>query len=218
MSQQDFCVFEDDFVGDSLSTLWNTTETSGNGTMVIGIASPTSCGAATVGFDNTSEIQNGCVDFGDKLCFDIDDLISVEFRIKIAPESSALDAATSLAFGLQSARNDNPDSTANNAQFRCLGADAVVVETDDGTTDTDDVATGKSLTTSYKKCVISFAAGKSDVRFYIDGERVAAGTTFDMSAATGSLQLFVQLQKTADTNTDAVVVDLVRVESRRPLS
>jgi hypothetical protein len=53
------------------------------------------------------------------------------------------------------------------------------------------------------------------VKFYVDGIRVAAGTTFDMSAATGSLQPYVQIQKTADTNIDFVHVDYVSVEAKR---
>jgi hypothetical protein len=63
--------------------------------------------------------------------------------------------------------------------------------------------------------VIDFTGGKSNVKFYVDGIRVAAGTTFDMSAATGSLQPYVQIQKTADTNIDFVHVDYVSVEAKR---
>ena len=91
----------------------------------------------------------------------------------------------------------------------------MVVESDDGTVDNDDVATGQSLVNAYKKFVISFAAGKSDVRFYVDGVRVAASTTFDMSNYSGGLQPLIQLQKTADANTDSVVIDYVKVISRR---
>ena len=143
---------------------------------------------------------------------DIDQLVDVEFRIKTV---AALDSATTLVFGLQTGRNDNTDSTTNNAQFKLVGSNAVVVETDDGTTDNDDKATGKTLVDSYKRFVISFAAGTSDVRFFIDGDRVASATTFDMSAATGQLQPFVQIQKTADTNTDSVTIDYIGWKARR---
>jgi len=68
---------------------------------------------------------------------------------------------------------------------------------------------------TYKRFVISFAAGKSDVRFFIDGDRVAAGTTFNMSQATGQLQPFVQLQKTSDNNTDSVSIDYIGWKARR---
>jgi hypothetical protein len=152
------------------------------------------------------------LDFGDKLQLDIDSLIEVEFRVKTV---ATLDSATTLVFGLQSNRNDNTDSTTNNAQFKLVGDNNVVVETDDGTTDNDDKATGKTLVASFKRFVISFAAGKSDVRFFIDGDRVASATTFSMAAATGQLQPFVQIQKTSDNNTDSVSIDYIGWKARR---
>jgi hypothetical protein len=137
-------------------------------------------------------------------------------RVKMG--QAAADAATSVAFGLASARNDAIDSIANAALFRVIGADdttAVVLETDDGTNNNDDIASGTTLVAAYKKFVISFSHGKADVRFYIDGERVGASTTFDMSNQTTGFQPFVQLQKTSDANTDSVVIDYVRIYSRR---
>jgi hypothetical protein len=179
------------------------------------VVTPSATGEIRLGFDNTSEIQNVCLSFGDKLCFDIDNLQSIAFRVKVVPESTNLDSATSVAFGLASARNDAIDSIANHASFRLIGSNSLVVETDDGTTDLDDKATGQSLSTTYRRFVIDFTGGKSNVKFYVDGIRVAAGTTFDMSAATGSLQPYVQIQKTADTNIDFVHVDYVSVEAKR---
>ena len=124
-------------------------------------------------------------------------------------------ALISLAFGLASARNDAIDSIANHASFRLIGSTAVVVESDDGTTDKDDVATGTTLGSTYKKFVIDFTGGKSNVKFYINDARVAASTTFDMSAATSSLQPYVQIQKTAATDADAVTIDYVKVVCKR---
>ena len=114
-----------------------------------------------------------------------------------------------------SARNDAVDSVAANAHFKLEGANTVVVESDDGTNDNDNVSTGKSLVATYKTFVISFASGTSDVRFFIDGDRVGSGTTFDMSNYSSGLQPAVQLQKTADTNTDSVTVDYVKIRARR---
>jgi len=92
---------------------------------------------------------------------------------------------------------------------------AVYVETDDGTRDNDDVATGATLGTSYKEFVIDFTGGKSNVKFYIDGARVAASTTFDMSGYSSGLQPIIQLQKAANTNVDAVSIDYVEVVCKR---
>lgn len=176
-------------------------------------------GGIRMALASNSEIENLCVYMGDVLPFDIDEIVSVEF---IAKTVASLDSATSLAFGLCSARNDAIDSLANHASFRCIGSNAVVVETDDGTTDKDDIATGLTLGATWKRFRIDFAARnttieapsvslgrKSNLEFYGANDngslrRVASGTRFDMSAATGGLQLYAQLQKTADTNTDTL--------------
>jgi len=215
---QDYVCGGDDFMGGATIAanvgegMWKITDTSSAGTPTYTKDAAAHGGAVTLAFDSQSEVQNVCLDFGDKLQLDIDQLVDVEFRIKTV---AALDTATTLVFGLQTGRNDNTDSTTNNAQFKLVGSNAVVVETDDGTTDNDDKATGKTLVDSYKRFVISFAAGKSDVRFFIDGDRVASATTLDMSAATGQLQPFVQIQKTADTNTDSVTIDYIGWKARR---
>lgn len=214
----DFVYGGDDFIGGAtLATtvgegLWKITDTSSAGTPTYTKDAAAHGGVVTLAFDSQTEVQNVCLDFGDKLQLDIDSLIEVEFRVKTV---ATLDSATTLTFGLQSNRNDNTDSTTNNAQFKLVGDNNVVVETDDGTTDNDDKATGKTLVASFKRFVISFAAGKSDVRFFIDGDRVASATTFSMAAATGQLQPFVQIQKTSDNNTDSVSIDYIGWKARR---
>ena len=217
---QDEVIFQDDFFGCELfaaagqGSPWAIADTSANGTPTYAVVTPSQNGEIALTFDNTAEAQNVCLSFGDKLCFDIDNLIEFECRVKQGQTTA--DSATSAAWGLAGARNDAIDSVAQAAIFRIIGDNTIVCESDDGTTDKDDISTGgKTLSTTYKRFVISFANGKSDVRFFIDGERVAAGTTFDMSAYTGSLQPFIQLQKTADTNTDSLVVDYVKVVARR---
>lgn len=215
---QDWVVYKEDFLGGATIAatvgegMWKITDTSSSGTPTYTKDAAGHGGIFTMAFDSQTEAQNVCLDFGDKLQLDIDQLQEIEFRLKTV---ATLDSATTLTFGLQSNRNDNTDSTTNNAQFKLVGDNNVVVETDDGTTDLDDKATGKTLVAAYKRFVISFASGKSDVRFFIDGERVAAATTFSMAAATGQLQPFVQIQKTSDNNTDSVSIDYIGWKARR---
>lgn len=217
---QDFQEWSDDFNGTVATfptsadpaTPWLVDDTSSSGTPTY----TTGTSEATLTLESTSEIQNVCLHFGDSLDFDIDLIQRVEFRVKMG--QAALDATSQVAFGLAAARNDAIDSITAAALFRVIGADsttAVVVETDDTSTNNDDVATGKTLINAYKRFVIDFTGGTSDVKFYIDGERVASTTTFDMSSYTAGLQPIVQIQKTADTNTDAVVVDYVSVTCKR---
>lgn len=214
---QDFVEYCDDFIGTSATfptsadpaTPWLVADTSAAGT-------PTyvrNASNAVLTLVSTSEVENVCLYHGDALSFDIDDMIRAEFRVKV----SGCTSGTSICWGMGSARNDTQDSVAANAWFKMVGADsttAIVVETDDGTTDLDDKSTGQTLSTTFKRFVIDFS-NKKDVKFYIDGIRVATSTTFDMSGYTSGLQPIIQIQKTSSANTDAITVDYVKVLSRR---
>ena len=127
---------------------------SGAGTAFVK-ADTSSAGSPTIGgvtnggvqlaFDSTAEVQNLCLYMGDVLPFDIDDIIRAWFIVKAG---QTFDATTSVAFGLASARNDAIDSIAQQASFRCIGNNTIVAETDDGTNDNNDVATGLTLSSS----------------------------------------------------------------------
>lgn len=170
-------------------------------------------GSAVLTLDNTSEAQIVTLYQNDVLPFDVRMLKRVRFIAKV----SGIDSVTTLVFGVGSAQSDTSDSVATNAWFRMQGSTStsnVVVETDDATTDNDDKATGQTLSSTYKLFDIDFTNGIADVRFFIDGERVAAATTFDMSALASGLnvQPFVQLQKASGTGTPAVTIALVEVD------
>lgn len=217
---QDFQEFCDDFNG-TVATLpasadpatpWLVDDTSVSGTPVY----TRGTSVATLTMAATSEVENIALHFGDALDFDIDDIIRVEMRVKLG--AATFTSGSELVFGVGSARDDTSDSVTANAWFKMVGASsttAVYAESDDGTTDKDDIATGATLGTSFKRFVIDFAGGKRDVKFYIDGARVAASTTFDMSGYTAGLQPIVQLQKAASTNVDSVIVDYIKVLARR---
>jgi hypothetical protein len=175
-------------------------------------------GGVRLAFSSNNEIQNICLHMGNVLPFDIDEIISFEI---IAKTVASLDATTSIAFGLCSARNDAIDSLAAHASFRCIGNNSVVVETDDALTDLDDIATGLTLGTTWKRFRIDFASRnttieppsvskgrKSNIEFYGSNDhgslrRVASGTRFDMSNYSDGLQIYAQLQKTANTNVNS---------------
>jgi len=218
---QDFVEFCEDFLGPQTLTasptnsdMWDIADTSSAGTPTYTVGGTN--GEATLAFDSQSEIQNVCLFQSDVLNWDIDQLIHVEFRVKVtAAAGGVLDSATSVAFGMATARNDAIDSIASHASFRAIGSNAIVCETDDAVTDKDDIATGVSFVSgTYKRFVIDFQ-DTADVKFIIDGARVASSTTFDMSGFTTGLQPYLQLQKTADANTDSVTVDYIRIVSKR---
>lgn len=220
MARKDYWEFVCDFFGhDSFTTTAGDNapflikDTSSSGTPTYALVDGSPAGELELKFSSTSEIQILTLYQNNVLQFDIDKIREVAWRVKVSDAS--FDSANTLVFGLAGDQNDAPDSVAQNCWFKLAGSNSIVVETDDGTTDLDDKATGKTLSTSYKDFLISFAAGKSDVRFFVDGEPVAQDTTFDMSAYTGSLQLFLQYQKTADANEHAVTIDRVSIRGIR---
>jgi hypothetical protein len=217
---QDFQNYEDDFIGTSAAfpasadpaTPWLAVDTSSAG-------APTyvrNASNAVLTLASTSEIENVCLAHGDALSFDIDLIQRIEMRVKIG--ASTFTSGSELVFGLGSARNDTTDSVTANAWFKMVGASSttlVYCESDDGTTDKDDISSGQTLGTTFKKFVIDFTGGKSNVKFYIDGVRVAASTTFDMSGYSAGLQPIIQLQKASNTNVDSVSIDYVRIACKR---
>lgn len=216
----DFEKFYDDFNGAVATfptsadpaTAWLVDDVSLTGTPTY--TKGTSEATLTLNNDNAEVIV--ALHFNDALDFDIDDIQRVSMRVKIG--ASTFTSGSILCFGVGSARNDTANSVAANAWFRMEGANSttlVYAETDDGTRDVDDISTGVTLGTTYKDFVIDFTGGKSNVKFYIDGQRVCASQTFDMSAYSSGLQPIIQIQKAANTNADSVVVDYVEIVAKR---
>jgi hypothetical protein len=217
---QDFETFVDDFSGAVATfptsadpaTAWLVDDVSVTGTPTY--TKGTSEATLTLNNDNAAVIV--ALHFNDALDFDIDDIQRVTMRVKIG--ASTFTSGSILCFGVGSARNDTANDVTANAWFRMEGANSttlVYAETDDGTRDVDDISTGVTLGTSYKDFVIDFTGGKSNVKFYIDGVRVCASQTFDMSAYSSGLQPIIQIQKAANTNADGVVVDYIEIVSHR---
>lgn len=185
---------------------WTIEDTSSGGTPTY-LCVTEEGGAAKLTLANTSEAEIVTLYHNDVLTIDIDRLSYVKFVAKVA----GIDSATTLSFGVGSAQADDEDTMTVCAWFKMEGSastTAIVVESDDGTTDRNDIGTGQTLAAVYKTFEIDFR-NKSDVKFYIEGQRVASGTTFNMSAYTGQLQPFVQLEKASGTGVPSISIALV---------
>ena len=185
---------------------WTIKDTSSAGTPTYLVATADG-GGMKLTLASTSEAEVVTMYHNDVLCFD---LARIQF-CEIIALVGGIDAVTTLTMGLGSAQSDTDDSVATNAWFRIEGSastSALVVETDDAVTDNNDVATGATLSSTLKTLRIDFTNGLADVRFYVDGSRVAAETTFDMSGLTAGLnvQPFVQLQKASGTGVPSVTI------------
>ena len=172
-------------------------------------------GAAKLTLAATSEAENLCLFMNDVLPIDLANLQFVSFVVAV----EGIDAVTSLVVGVGTARNDTPDSVTVNAWAKIDGTVSttnLVVETDDNVTDVDDVATSTTLAAVYKEIKIVFTSGLSDIRFFIDGERVAAATTFSLNGITAgqNVQPIIQLQKASGTGVPSVTIVQVTTQQR----
>jgi hypothetical protein len=230
---QDFWEYKDDFFGAaaSLSTSglygsnWVVADTSSGGTptYVMGVdggAASQAAGIAKVDLVADNEAEVVILSHGGIEQFDVTDGLIYECRLKM--NQAAVGAVTDFSFGLVAGQNATWDSTTIMAAFRVVGADsttAVVVETDDGTTDKNDIATGQTLVAAYKLFKIDMT-DLTNVKFFMTDSnsklvRVAKTTTFDMSAYTSCVQPVFQLQKASGTDTSGFTVDYVRITGRR---
>jgi len=160
---------------------------------------------------STSEAEIVTMAQNDVLVYPLAKLRLFEFIASVA----AVDAVTTIVMGLASAQADDVDDLATALLFKIDGTvslSAVVAESDDGAIDLNDKPTGVSLGSVPKRFTFDFEEGLSDVKLYIDGERVAANVKFDLShaAASQGVQPFFQIQKTSGTGVPALTIREVR--------
>lgn len=169
-------------------------------------------GEVLLQFTATNEAQTLRLDWDDQLLIPATKDPVFEARVKMSDSAANVRAV----FGLASAFNATLDSVASNAWFRVEGANqSLLIETDDGTTDTDDFDTGEDFTdATYVLLRVDFCKGTGQIRFFINDNLVA---TKSASAFTASnlLQPFIALQKASGTSTISVTVDYVRVSWNR---
>lgn len=176
---------------------------------------------------STNEAEIVTLYASDLLFVDIDDLMSITFHGMRLSASFADEAV----FGLASAQNDTLDSVAANCWFKAPGSNTLVAESDDGTNDIDDIATGITLSTTPRTFKIDFTTEVKTVSpgaslnkiaaFYAEDSngllrRVATSKCFDMSNYSSGLQPFIQLQKASGTTTPSITCAGISVEWRLP--
>jgi hypothetical protein len=187
---------------------WTIKDTSSGGTPTYLCATEDGGGCALT-LVNTNEAEIVTLYHNDVLQFDLRNISNFWWVAKV----SGIDAVTTLVMGMANAQNDTSDSVGVSVWFRMEGSastSALVCEHDDGAVSStlDDQATGTTLSTTYKRLMVDFTQGLSDLRFFVDGARVAASSSFDMSsvAAGQNVQPYIQIQKASGTGTPAVSI------------
>jgi hypothetical protein len=178
---------------------WTLTKTAAAGSPTMACVNG---GALNITLAANNEAENMCLSQNDILPYLWDHVQHVWF---VARAPVAFVSGDTCFFGIGNGRNDAVALITQKAVFKLVAATsltAVVIDSKDGTTALSNIATGATLTSTFKKFQLDFTQGLKDVRFFIDGARVALSQAFDLSALAGSnnFQLMAQLQKTATTN------------------
>jgi hypothetical protein len=151
----------------------------------------------------------------DNKTFDVGEGLIFETRVDMAV---APGTGVCAVFGMCGDHALDKDANTEHAWFRFDASMACKVETDDTTNDNDDVATGvTAVAGTYNIFRIDFT-DLTDVKFFIDGTRVATATTFDMSNLTASeqqMQPYFSLDKASGTGLGDINIDYVKIFSNR---
>lgn len=207
-------VFYDDFVnttGLCIATngaVWGTIDT---GAATEAAVADTANGVVALTLTSGSEKQEAGIDFNDQRCWVPGQGLIFEARVCLSVTPTGTAEGT---WGLASDYAEAGDNIANNAWFKVVGSTAILCESDDGTTDVDDTATGSVTATGTYNIYKIDASDAADVKFYIDGTRVCASTTFALAAAT-LVQPFFYMYKASGTDVGTMSIDYVRLWQKR---
>lgn len=216
-------VFED-FLADAGATLpkpWGTQDTSSAGSPTLDYVADQAGGKYVMKLATTTEAEAITLYWADQLMIDVTKnplfLAYLKIESDVTGTGGVFAAGDKLVCGLASARNATLDNIATNAWFSFCGANHnILVETDDGTHDTDDQDTGVDWSEDTETFLAIDAADLSDVRFYVDGVDVTPSTGMNMHHATGNLQVFVELTKASAANKDhRVTIDCIGAFAER---
>lgn len=163
----------------------------------------------------TDEAEDAVLYQSDNKTFDVGEGLIFETRIDMAVSPGT---GVVAVFGMCGDHNLDKDSATEAAWFRMDASLVLKVETDDTTNNEDDVATGITLVAGTNNIFRIDFTDLTDVKFFVDGARVASGTTFDMSnlsAAEQKMQPYFSLDKASGTGLGDMNIDYVKCFSNR---
>lgn len=219
--------FIEDFLGkyldlynaaDNSAGKWIAKDTSAVGTTAEAIVANQPGGVMHLALDAQNEEQEAGLYMNDSLHFNLDKGVVVEFRAAahVLPTLLAecyFGVANAYVKGTLAAADQGPTV---HAMFMLDGSGAVTIHTDDTANDNNAVATGVTvLADAFHVFRIDFS-NPADVKFYIDGNRVAGTTTFDMSTGTNVVvQPYMMNYKSGGAGLGDMYFDYVKCWSKR---
>lgn len=211
------CRFQDDFFYKTLPTtdLWTAVDVSSVGNTTPVMVADGANGVARMPLDATSEAQESGLTWNDQRPLVLNQGLIFECALNLSTLPTLLSIAV---WGLAGDKNAVADTVAESIWFRTEGNGVVTVECDDTTAGTtkDDIATGTTLLSTTKSIFRIDCSVIADCKFYINGARVASGTTFNMSAVpTLALQPYFHIAKASGAGLGVMDLDKVAIWQRR---
>lgn len=184
----------------------------GTPTGVAGVANDTN-GTVACALAATSEKEDAALYAGDQLCWSMLQGLVFEARVKLSVLPTGVGQAS---IGLIGAWADGHDAITYSAFFTARASGLLLCDTDDNATD-NDVTSGTTLTNTDWAILRIDATDPLNILFFINGARVAAGTTFGWaaSAANSKVQPFIGMYKASGVGVGTITVDYVRVWQNR---
>ena len=209
--------FKEDFLGTAVepfdgSIVWNVVDV---GAATEAIDADSSNGTFSLAFTGASEAQDAVLYHGDNKTFDVGNGLIFEARVNMAVTPGSGVAAV---FGMAGDHNLDKDTITEHAWFRFQASLVGLVETDDTTNDENDVATGLTPTAGTSYIYRIDFTTLTNVKFFVDGVRVASGTTFDMSNLSSGeqqMQPYFSLDRASGTGLGTMTIDYVKIFSER---
>lgn len=211
-------VYVEDFLGAAGggpfdgTTKWNVVDV---GAATEAIVADSSNGLFALTLTSANEAQDTVLYHNDNRTFDVGNGLIFETKVNVAVSPGT---GVCSVWGMADDHNLDKDTVAAAAWFRLDASLVLKVESDDTTNNNDDVATGITLVAgTFYVFRIDFTT-LADVKFYVDGVRVASGTTFDMSnlsAAEEQMQPYFSQDKATGTGLGTMEIDYVKIFSNR---
>ena len=218
--------FKDDFTGlvgqvtaADVSLTWAPIDVSaaGNTTPVIlpGTAATGATGVVNLLMDTgQNEAQDSGIYWADQTPLNPYNDLQIEFRLALV---DAIGGNTTAMWGVEGAHNVDGDTVAESAWFRVTGDQVLLTESDDTTNDTSTTSAITLVASEYHIFRIDFG-DMTDVKFFMDGTRVNAGTAHDMTnltAAEAMFQPIIKLDHGAVQQAGSAYLDYVAIWGTR---
>lgn len=177
-----------------VTNTWKAIDVGTLGTTTPAVVDGVGGGVCRLLMDTNDEPEDSGIYMNDIRVFDLNADLVCEFRVDAAV---VMGTGVRCVFGMAGDHNLDKEAITEAAWFSMSASAVLNVETDDTTNNTD-AATGITMAAgTVYICKIDFRT-LADVKFYIDGARVAASTTFDMSNLSTSeamMQPYASLDK-----------------------